>query len=121
MVLSALAVMLSGMSSVSSLLRKYPPARPGRSERLGTGLTRLDDLVGGLEPGRLWVVTGPSAVGRSTFMVQLARYAAVEAQVSSRLVSPLEDADVVVAALIAQQARVPLHHLQRDSLTANER
>ena len=46
---------------------------PGRS----TGLGDLDQLLGGLQPGRLYVLAGRPAMGKSLFALQLARSVAI--------------------------------------------
>ena len=46
-----------------------------------TGIGKLDDVLGGLEPGRLYVVAGRPGMGKSAFMQEIAiRLAAREGQ-----------------------------------------
>jgi replicative DNA helicase len=86
-------------------------------EPVSTGLGDLDDLTGGLWPGALWVLSGPSGAGRTMLVTQLARQAAVVGRARTRLVSAREPASTVVRHLLAAQARVPLHHLLTGRLT----
>ncbi len=66
-----------------------------------TGITGLDDLVGGMGPGRVWLVTGAPGQGKSTLLTQLAFRMAVEHGASVLFASPLDDADLVRARLLA--------------------
>ncbi|MCW2671808.1 MAG: dnaB [Frankiales bacterium] len=87
-----------------------------------TGLSDLDHLTGGMQPG-LWVVGGEHGVGLGMWLTQLAGQAAVEHNVSTHLQSPRDDPRRLVARLLAAQSRVPLHHLEHDQarLTDQER
>lgn len=46
---------------------KIEDAKPRQEIRFRTGLTRLDGLVDGTEAGELWVVSGPTGHGKTTF------------------------------------------------------
>ncbi len=56
------SAMDSYMADLAARLDGATPA-PGWT----TGIPRLDDLTGGLQPGKLWVVVGESGGGKSTF------------------------------------------------------
>lgn len=93
----------------------------GRLRRDGvpTGLADLDALTWGLAPGALWVVAGDPGAGKTMFLAQLARVAAL-AGASTRFISGREDRQLVVAYWLAAQARVPLHHLLGAQLSEDE-
>lgn len=46
-------------------------ANPGMLPGISTGLTRLDELTGGLQPGRLWAVLAESSEGKSSLCRQI--------------------------------------------------
>lgn len=46
-------------------------AHPGMLPGVSTGLTRLDELTGGLQPGRLWAVLAESSEGKSSLCRQI--------------------------------------------------
>jgi replicative DNA helicase len=86
----------------------------------GTGLAALDAVTGGIWRGDLWLVTGAPGQGRSSFVTQIAGYAACEHGLSTYLVSNRDSAEVVAARLHAATARIPLGHLIHDRLTPYE-
>ena len=103
-----------------------------RHTALRSGLLDLDALLISMEPG-VWVVTGLPGVGKSMLACQLARTAAVESEMSVRILHEHEDHDLLVAWLLAAQAGVPVQtmragmmieadlarlHTARDSLAA---
>jgi hypothetical protein len=81
-----------------------------------TGLVDLDEHVGGgMYPTTVWAVTGPSGVGRSMLVTQLARTAPLGVAVT-RLVNGRERVAFTVAYLLAGHHRVPLHRLRTGTL-----
>jgi replicative DNA helicase len=85
-----------------------------------TGLTDLDELTGGVQSGALWVVSGTSGVGRSMFLIQLARQAALTARLRTRLVSAREPASYVLHCLLASLGPVALHRLRASRLSEQD-
>jgi replicative DNA helicase len=105
------------MTSIHELLTpEVWAAPPGRAPVLA-GVADFDELTGGLRPGALWAVTGVPGVGRSMFLAQLARRAAVTVGARTRLLSARDPASSVVQHLLAGQGRVPLHRLRAGRLT----
>lgn len=94
--------------------------RPRSGGRLPTGFSELDRLTGGLRPGALWVITGPSGVGKSVLALDLARAACVRGGATT-LVVTTEAASGVVRRLLAAECRVPLHHLVLGTVTDDDR
>src|SRR5205085_6317118 len=52
-------------------------ANPDKLRGLPTGFTDFDKLTGGLRPGDLIIVAGRPSMGKSTFAVNMAEYAAL--------------------------------------------
>lgn len=68
--------------------------------RRSTGIRALDELLGGMESRRLWLLIGYPGEGKSTLLTQLAVRMAVEHEADVWFAAPLEDADVVRARLL---------------------
>ncbi|WP_203338758.1 ATPase domain-containing protein [Nocardioides limicola] len=85
------------MANIDEFLRQ-PFGSPAY---LSTGIAGLDDLVGGMTPGHVWLVIGTPGQGKSTLLTQLAFRMGVEHGASVRLASPLDEADLVRARLLA--------------------
>ena len=65
----------AGVEAVLRVMDGQPPVG------VKTGIGKLDDVLGGLEPGRLYVVAGRPGMGKSAFMQEIAiRLAAREGQ-----------------------------------------
>lgn len=78
---------------------------------MGTGFDRLDELTGGFEAGRVWLVTGAPGQGRSTIMAQWAGQFAATYGWATWLVAPRESEAATVARLLASLGGLPLNHL----------
>lgn len=97
------------------------PARSDRTQPVSTGHSDLDDLLGGgFWPGQLHVVVSSPGVGRSMFMLNLTRAAAMRG-VPALYASPQHDRDEVTLRLLATECKVPLNHLRAGLLTADDR
>jgi replicative DNA helicase len=85
-----------------------------------TGFTDLDRLLNGLQPGQLIVVAGRPGLGKSTASMDIARNAAVRANLASAIFS-LEMSKVeIVMRLLSAEARVPLHVLRSGQLSDDD-
>lgn len=61
----------------TDLIELYDQNKPAKGfSGLSTGLAKLDGMLGGLEPGRLYVVAGRPGMGKSALAVQMAYEAA---------------------------------------------
>lgn len=87
---------------------------------MSTGLSDLDELTGGLLPGALWVVTGPAGAGRTMFLLQLARHAAVHGRLRTHVVAGRDSARTALHYAVAGQVGIPLHRFRRDELTEDD-
>ena len=75
-----------------------------------SGLRRLDQNQL-LLPGHLWVVMSSPRQGRTMFSLMMAANAAT-ARVPTRFIAGLDETDEILARLIAQCGRVPLHRVR---------
>jgi replicative DNA helicase len=99
------------------------PILPGGwgGSRHSTGLELLDERVGGLSAGELWVVTGGPGQGCSSLVSQFASRLAAHHAIPTWLVSSRDDSHVVAGRLLSQAAKVPLRHIADDRVTPEER
>jgi replicative DNA helicase len=99
------------------------PAFPGGwgGPRYSTGLHELDERLGGVGTGEMWVVAGAPGQGRSMLLTQLARRLACEHEVPTWLSSNRDPAVVVSGRLHAATARVSLNHIADDRITEDDR
>ena len=64
---------MNAQESCDSFLRAYlAAAENGDLPGTSSGIGEIDALTGGLRPGELWVVSGPSSSGKSVLMYQIA-------------------------------------------------
>jgi hypothetical protein len=85
-----------------------------------TGLADLDALTSGVWPGDLWVITGRTGAGKSVFVLDLARSAAIGQQVPTAVILGREDKRDAVTRLLSAEARVAVHHLRLGALTDDD-
>ena len=111
------------MTSIDMQARLPDPAVPGGwgGTRYSTGLLELDERLGGVAVGEVWVVTGAPGQGRSMLLTQLARRLACDHGVPTWLSSNRDPAVVVSGRLHAAMARVPLNHLADDRVKEDDR
>lgn len=101
--------------TTEALLRQLEGVAPEAS--VSSGLSSLDEPTGGVAQGRLWVVTGVAAQGRSTLLTQLAATLAVAHGWSTVLSCPRESARSVAARLVACQTYDVVWDLARGGRT----
>lgn len=71
----------------------------------------MDDLTGGMVPGRVWIVVSVPGEGRTTLLTQWASEIAKRPGMTVHLVTPREPPAVIVTRLLAHTGRIPLDHL----------
>lgn len=103
------------MVGIGQLLQEFEPGPGSLPEEIpATGL-HIDALVGGLRPGGLWRIQGPSESGRTTLALQAARTASM-AGLPTVLFTPKHDAQRVTERLLCGVEPLnPLHDLSRRS------
>lgn len=75
---------------------------PGQS----TGIGEIDAITGGMKPGELWVVSGPSSSGKSVLMYQVESEFLGDNKVVSNFSAELMTREIV-GRLVTLRARVP--------------
>lgn len=90
----------------------------GAQQGYSTGFSDLDAFTYGLRPG-LWVIGGRPGMGKSTFLVDIARYVAIHLGKPAALFSMEMTESEVITRILSAESRVPLHVLKRggDSLS----
>lgn len=94
--------------------------RQRHRDTIPTGHSDFDLLTGGGTPGHLWVVNGPSGVGKTVFVLGLARSAAIHALQPTHWLAGREDPTFLVELILCAESRVPLHHLRSGTLTDDD-
>jgi replicative DNA helicase len=92
---------------------------PDKLRGLPTGFSDFDRITGGLRPGDLVIVAGRPAMGKSTFAVNMAEHAALNARsrASVAIFSLEMPSDQVVTRLLSSVGRVPLAGLRSGRLS----
>lgn len=87
---------------------------------LPTGITDIDRLTGGLQPGQLIVLAGRPAMGKSVFGTDITRNAALRARLPTLFVSLEMPEHELTNRLLAAEAGVALHGINRGDLKDTE-
>ncbi len=85
-----------------------------------TGLTGLDDLIGGWQRGELNVIAGLSSHGKTAFMAQCAGYAAIVRQVPTLFATNEQKPGSLVLRLACNRARVDLTAIRKRYATDDD-
>jgi replicative DNA helicase len=91
-------------------LQKNGPARG-----VLTGFTDFDSLTNGLQPGQLIVIAARPAIGKSTLGVDIVRHATIVHGLPAVFFSLEMSRTELKMKIASAQARVALHHLQRQN------
>jgi replicative DNA helicase len=81
----------------------------GTQQGLSTGITDLDRLTGGMQPGQLWLYAGRPGVGKSVALADAARAVAIRQRQTTVYFSLEMSRLRLLQRLTAAEARVPLH------------
>ena len=87
---------------------------------LRTGLTDLDNIMGGFQPGSLNVLAGRPSVGKTTLALDIAGHVALQEKQTTLYVCMREGPDAIATRLIAATARVDYHNMINYCLTKDE-
>jgi replicative DNA helicase len=91
-----------------------------RSDLLSTGYVDLDEILVGLHPGELVIVTAATAVGKSAFLFNLARNIAYEGGNAILFASLEHNHSQLAEHLVMAAARVNGHAMRNGRLTQDE-
>ena len=89
----------------------------GAEDGVPTGLTDLDRLTHGLQPGQMIVVAARPALGKSTLATDWHRETSIKRGEHSILFSLEMGRREIRKRILAAEARVPLHHLYPGQMT----
>lgn len=87
---------------------------------ISTGLTDLDRLTNGLQPGQLVIIAGRPGHGKSTLGLDMARACAVRDGRPAAYVTLEMSVDELNMRLLSAEARVGLHHIRSGSLSDDD-
>lgn len=79
---------------------------------LSTGFDKLDNLLGGLQQSDLIIVAARPSVGKTSFVLDIARYVAVHERKKVGFFSLEMDSDDLIDRLVAMEARIDLWNLR---------
>lgn len=101
----------------ADLFRKFERAAeaPEQISGVTSGLTSIDHLTWGLQPGRVYVLAGRPSMGKSTVAANLLANAA-RAGHRAYLQSLEESKEAVVSRIISRLSGVPNEHLQKGKI-----
>jgi hypothetical protein len=94
-------------------LARQLEARPEGLQGLATGFRELDDILGGIRPGRFYVLGGVSSAGKTSFLVQLLDQIATESSAKIVLFSLEQEADELRLKSLARASGVSINKLER--------
>ncbi|MBI5286885.1 MAG: replicative DNA helicase [Deltaproteobacteria bacterium] len=85
-----------------------------------TGFVEFDRLTSGLQPSDLIIVAGRPSMGKTAFCLNIARYAAVEANVPVAIFSLEMSKEQLVQRLLSSEARVDSQKLRKGFLIESD-
>ncbi|MBI2376602.1 MAG: DnaB-like helicase C-terminal domain-containing protein [Deltaproteobacteria bacterium] len=87
---------------------------------LPTGIPVLDELTGGLRPGRLWIIAARTSEGKSVLGLNIARHVGITVRKRCALLSYEMRGSEILGRLAADLGRFNSVNYQRGKLTATE-
>ena len=94
--------------------------KPGRVPGLATGFADLDEMTTGLQGGDLAIVAGRPAMGKTSWVLNVAQSTAIEAGTTVGIFSLEMSREQLVRRLLCSEARVNAQSLRKGSLTPGE-
>lgn len=87
-------------------------------EMLGvpTGFTDLDELTNGLHPGQMIIVAARPAVGKSTLALDIARAAAIKADLATVVFSLEMSRTEITMRLLSAESEIALQHMRKGTM-----
>ncbi|CAA6806983.1 MAG: Replicative DNA helicase (EC [uncultured Thiotrichaceae bacterium] len=84
---------------------------------VSTGYTELDEMTSGLQKGDLIIVAGRPSMGKTTFSMNIAEYAAAHGKMSTAVFSLEMPAEQLTLRLLSSMGRVDQHRVRTGQLT----
>ncbi len=94
--------------------------RPELITGVPTGFTEFDHLTAGLQPGDLIIVAGRPSMGKTSFALNIACYAAAEAGIPVGIFSLEMSRDQLAMRMLCAEARVNLQALRTGRISESE-
>ena len=98
-------------------------ANPDKLRGLPTGFTDFDKMTGGLRPGDLVIIAGRPSMGKSTFAVNMAEYAALhprEKPASVAIFSLEMPSEQIITRMLSSIGGVPLQNLRSGKISDDD-
>lgn len=95
---------------------------PGKASRpiVRTGFSDLDEILVGLEPGTLTVISGRPSAGKTTLLSNFARAAAFQQKIPTLWVDQENPHQRVIDRIISAEARIPLQAIRLRRMTDDD-
>ncbi len=90
-------------------------SRSGRSF-LTTGFEKLDDMLGGLEPGELIIIGGRPTMGKTSFLLSMAKSIMQRSDHAVGLISLETSVDHLMERILSFEAKIPMPVLKKAKL-----
>lgn len=103
-----------------SVERVFDLFQNGVAPGVPTGLTNLDALLGGLKPGRFYVVAGRPGMGKSTLGLDFVRSTSIAHGLPSLVFSLEMGRDELTQRQLAAEACVSFYRMEHQSLTEDD-
>jgi replicative DNA helicase len=81
-----------------------------------SGYHELDQVTAGFQPSDLIIVAGRPGMGKTSFVLNIAQYAGIEAGIASAVFSLEMSKEQLVLRLLCSEARIDSHRLRRGQL-----
>ncbi len=85
-----------------------------------TGFTKLDELTSGLQPSDLIIVAGRPSMGKTTFALNIAQHAAIEAGITVAIFSLEMAKEQLALRMLCSEAKIDAHRLRGGFLSEND-
>ena len=85
-----------------------------------TGFVQLDRLTSGFQPSDLVVIAGRPSIGKTSFVLNIAEYAGIEAKIPLVIFSLESAKEQLVERLLCSEARVDSHKLRTGFLSEDD-
>ncbi len=87
---------------------------------VSTGYTDLDEMTSGLQKGDLIIVAGRPSMGKTTFSMNIAEYAAAHKKLPTAIFSMEMPAEQLTLRLLSSMGRVDQHRVRTGKLTEDD-